>query len=539
MVRSLVTTAGTACAAWALSSDVARADPVSGVIGLTALIEVIIGGASITVLGATITAGAIGGAILGAAALAGGAYLLRNQLDKPSLSSSYGSTGVNSPSVRFSERQSIPNKRILFGYGLVGGALFFEEVSAPYLVMGLLYCDDQIDGIERIQIGSNALSFASISENAILTPLSITGQPAYSTHVRCSFGFGADDQARDALAYARFPALSSTFRQRGVARGVFEFSYGAGSTEYTALWGQSSRPNPLVIARGVRAFDPRDPTQDVDDPSTHTFTQTPALLIAHYMTRNYGGRATSQQIVWDSFSAAANWHEGRVGTASGDTIQRYTIDGLVSLAQRPSDILQDMLWACRSHIIDRGGMIYLSSSAPKTPIATITDQFLTGGFDFRAQKPRRETYNQAKFRFVSEDNEYQVVEGPIIDRADWQAADGEVLTLTRDYSFILDYRRAQRVARADLYEARLGRSLTCRLDIAFLAHCADELVGGAVTMQSDLFSQANGTYICSRLTLLPEQATIEVDLVEYDSSIETSYDPAVDELSFTVPDVGV
>jgi hypothetical protein len=105
---------------------------ISAAIGLTALIEAIIGGASLGFFGATITAGAIGGAIVSGAIAIG--LSIASAAFAPRGSSSVGQQQafqVNTPEVRYSERQAIPSKRIVFGEAQLGGALFFEETKAP------------------------------------------------------------------------------------------------------------------------------------------------------------------------------------------------------------------------------------------------------------------------------------------------------------------------------------------------------------------------------------------------------------------------
>ncbi|MDG9698002.1 hypothetical protein QC281_49025, partial [Streptomyces sp. DH17] len=129
--------------------------------------------------------------------------------------------------------------------------------------------------------------------------------------------------------------------QRGIATATFRYHYGTDFNEYTALWGQGSRPNPLLLVDGVAVPDPRNPSHILDwDPddadsvaaaeASWSWSNTAALVQAHYLTQRYGGRIKPYRMKWDRVAEAADWDDGLIGRADGTMIKRHTIDGVVT-----------------------------------------------------------------------------------------------------------------------------------------------------------------------------------------------------------------
>lgn len=515
-----------------------QAEPISTAIGLTALITGF--GASVAV------AGAIGGAIIGGVISVGISFAAQAFMPRPDahpqnlagdLNFSDGPSAVNAPEVRYTTRQATAPKRVIVGKAYVGGVLFFEQVDPPYLIQGILINHGEMSGFEKIWIGTNQLSIPAIVENVILTPVSAIDQPSYQTRVRLSLGFGSATQAIDPIIAFHFPNLSTEFRQRGIARAVFEFHFGESYDDHIATWGQGSAPSVYLLGVGVPAYDPRDPTQSLTDESTWTWTNNATLIQAWYLTRDYGGRIAKAKIDWDKVAEGADYDDESVTCADGSTIRRYTIDGVVTLNQRPVDVMSGMLTANSGYLLQSGGKVWPSSSKPRTPIVTIGDSVLAGGVDYRAAKPKRNLINKLQGRAIAPEQEYQMVDMPVLDRPDLQAEDGEVLSGTLSMPFTMEPRTAQRLMKGYLAKARLGKALTCRTDISVLALCDKEPVGEAVTFDSTLFSMANGTYLCVELGFADNFTTVEWSLIEYDPDIERDWNAAIDEQPFTLADL--
>lgn len=343
------------------------------------------------------------------------------------------------------------------------------------------------------------------------------------------------------------------FRQRGIATAVMRYNFGADQDAYTTLWGQKQRPNPIFLVEGIAVPDPRrsgcileyDPSDAdavAEAEATWRWSNNAALCQAHYLIQRYGGKIDPRRMDWDKVAEAANWDDGLIGTKAGGFIKRGMIDGLITLNQKPSDVMSSMLSANRGFILESAGRVWVSSSKPRVPVATIHDAILSGGIEYQAAKPKRDLINRLKVRFVAPDREYQTVDGPILARVDYQTADGELLDSVLDLPFTLDTGdavRPQVLQKAFLETSRLGRRITCVCDVILLAKSADDLVGNAVNFSSDLFPLFNGIYFVEKWGFADNFGSIQLSLVEYDKSIETDFVAADDQQDFTLPPLDI
>lgn len=512
-----------------VGSSVVCHEPISTIIGLTALIEGL--GASAAV------AGAIGGAIVGGAISVGLSLAASLLIPKPGGGGAIGELGgssVNSPDIRYTERQSIPSKRIIFGAAYVGGALFFEQVKPPFLYMGLLLNEGEIAGVDTIWVGTNQLLFSRIDFNTILAPLFVAGQPNYPTRLQVSLRPGTTTQALDLILSTDFTPLNANFLQKGIATAVFRYHYGTDYTEFTKLWGQVQRPSSFLLVRGIKVYDPRDASQRVDDETTWKWSNNASLIQAFYLTRDYGGRISPSNVLWKKVALAADYDDEMVACKDGTFIKRHTIDGVVTLNQKPSDVMSAMLTANGGRIAQSGGKYWVTSSRPRSPIATIHDAILAGAIEVRGAKPKADMINKLQARFVAQEQDYQLVDLPVLERTDLEAADGEVLTATIELPFTLDYRRAERLQKQALERSRLGKQVSVTVDITLLADLDDDPTGNVFTVASDLFPSANGDLICDAFSFADDCTTVGLVLSEYNPAIENDWNPAVDERDFVV-----
>ena len=502
----------------------ANHEPIS--IGLAILSAVGITGAS------TLVAGIVGSLAL--ATLSIGVSLVASLL-RPQAGASLDTNMSNAQSVQavqITERQPIPIKRVIVGSAYVGGALCFEKVTPPKLTMGVLFNYGEVTAVDKVFCGTNELAFSAIAPDTILTPIAVDGQPNYPAKLRMSLRYGSLTQAADPLAIANYPEVGANFRQAGNATAFYEFGFGANQTEFIALWGQVSRPNMYLVVRGVKCYDPRDPTQSLADEATWKWTNNATLVQAFYLTRTWGGRISTHKIRWDKIAISADYDDELIGCNDGTMIKRHTIDGVITLNQRPFDVMQDLLAANRAMVLESGGMMWIESSKPRTSIVTIHDRILASGIKYQAARAKKDLVNKLQVRFVSPEQEYQLADGPVREDTDWQAADGEVLPATLALKYTQDHRRAQRLQKLFMLSSRLGRTITCSVDIALMAIAEDELVGSVVTMSSELFSKANGYYLVTAVGFSDDCTTLSLALTEYDPTLESQWNSEVDEQPF-------
>lgn len=392
--------------------------------------------------------------------------------------------------------------------------------------------DNFASSVVSLYTNSTPTIYAASSTTTVNSGINIS--TAYRYH-RLKFVETAGDGSSHTMRIAQVQFGEETgqnFRQAGNATAFYEFGFGADQAEFIELWGQVSRPNCYLVVRGVRCYDPRDPTQLLADETTWKWSNNATLVQAFYLTRSWGGRISTSKIRWDKIATSADYDDELIGCNDGTMIKRHTIDGVITLNQRPFDVMQDLLAANRAMVLESGGMMWIESSKPKTSIATIHDRILASGIKYQAARAKSQLVNKLQVRFVSPDQEYQLADGPILDRTDLRATDGEVLPATLALKYTQDHRRAQRLQKLFLLSSRLGRTITCSVDIALMAIAADELIGSVVTMDSELFSKANGFYLVTAVGFSDDCTTLSLALTEYDPTLESQWNPETDEQPF-------
>jgi hypothetical protein len=478
--------------------------------------------------------------IAATAAISIGLTYASQALFNQSGSDSIGSAGTVNPAVaKISTRQSAPPKRIPYGTVHCGGALLFEEVKPPYLYRMYAVSAREINAFKKIYIGTREVPFSSLTPGVILAPKHVPENPPFHTRLQVSVRHGTAAQTICPLLAAAFPNLASTFRQQGIATVTLQYHFGSSTDERQALWGIYGDPQPFFLIEGVKVYDPRDSAQDRDDATTWEFSNNATLCQTDYLRAEYGGRIKAERIDWDKTAISANYDDETIGCANGEFVRRHTVDGLILLNQSPADVLGGMLASNRSAIAMSGRKVWVSSSKPKDPVATIYDGIIAGGIEYQADKPKRDLVNTVQTRFVAPEREYNLTDGPILVDDDAVTEDGESLTATLQFPFVNDHRKVQRLQKAFKNTSRKGRKISVPVDLRILAEATDDLVDNPVHVSSDLFPQCNVIYNVNQYTLSDNFTTLTLDCSEYDKSIENDWTPSTDEQAFTVASLDV
>lgn len=453
--------------------------------------------------------------------------------------------GNNSPDVRASIRQAVPAQRVIYGQTKVGGAVFFLEVKPPWMYIGLLLSSREVSEIVSVYCGDTLVTFRD-DRGAATVPY-FNGE---NTRLYRSVRLGTPNQTRDPIIGADFPDIPTTFRQRGISTVVFKCHYGADQDEYIRLWGNVQIPNFLMEVKGAKVYDPRDPTQIMfSDPNdkaevdaamaTWKWSNTAALVQSDYLIQPYGGRIIPSRVRWDKIAEAADYDETLVGLKGGGFQKRYTIDGMITKNQSRIDMLGAMLTANRGFVTQSEGRVWITSAKPRTPVLSVHDGMLAGGFQYRDAAPKKSLINRVRTRFVAPDREYQTIDGPIRNDDAYLAADGEVLEQTIELPFTNDHRKAQRLGKAYMDQSRLGKTLSLTLTLDHLAKAKEEGIeaGSVIRVWSEIFPQINGLYQVQTAGWAEDFSTLQVALAQYDPAVETSWNPETDEQPFVIIDV--
>lgn len=457
------------------------------------------------------------------------------------------SAGVNKQEVRLTSRQEVPPRRWIYGEVLVGGPIFFEESKSPKYYRGMILSDGPIDSIVAVYNSETEITvdLTKASNMQALAP------SRYVSRLKLSFRRGTENQTADPILLGAFPGLGNQFRQRGVATLCFEADWGTDANHNENMWGTSRRPNILVKARGVPVYDPGNPTHRLpDDPndyedykdaqSTWDWSNNASLVQADYLWRPNGGRVPLHRMRWDEIARSAEYDQQLIGTKSGELIPRHTIDGVVTAGQQPLQVIQSMLSANRGFVVQSQGRVWVQSSQPQDAVLTITDALIVGGIEYRAASPKTDLVNRVRCRFIDPRQEWQTVDGPVRDRPDLRALDGDLYEAAIEMPWTADHRRAQRLAKSYLDQSRLGKAVTAIVSLDALARSKGKLdAGRVVRFDTAILPRANGLYRVDTMEFVENFSAIQLVMTQYDPSIDRDWNPETDEQDFTLPDLNV
>jgi hypothetical protein len=442
-----------------------------------------------------------------------------------------GIAAINAPEVRGSVKQATAPLRVVFGEARVGGVVYFYDKNPPFLYLGLMHSILPISEYRDLYIGDTLVLL-----NNVNTPLAAP----YVNRLVVNAQAGLDTDAQN-TRIANDWSLPADFRLPGVANSVFRFHYGSDFAEFEALWGQVQVPRAEWVVRGTpvpdprRAAhrldpDPRDPADLYDAIASWDWSNNASLIQAFWTAMPFGLNASFGAIRWDEVARAADFDDERVALKGGGSQARHTIDGVVSLDQKPLTVMEAMLTANRGFISPSRGGVTVSSSQPRDPVMTITDSDIIGGFTFRDDQPKRDLANVASCTFIAPDRAWQDATGPVLRDEALIAADGEELEMSVRMPFTSTHQRAQRVLKGFRDETRVGRLITCVVSLRALG-----LVEGMVArFESAIWPAANGIYQVHEWGLAESFAGIALVLAEYDAQIARAWNAAADEQAFAL-----
>lgn len=539
-------------------------EPVSTAIGLSSLLAGGIAAAGVGYVAAFAAGSAIGGALI-----TGGVYLAANYaVNKVSGVGKtvpqaggvgfVGASSINTPEARGTIRQAAAPQRIIYGrMGGIGGVwCFYDDATPPYQYITLMLCRGRISAIRSVTFNNRTITFAGGNDfDSILTPLAVT-EYDYHQRLRASFRQGTEDQTKCPLLEDAFPAsgadilydaagnvtnLPASFRQRGIACATFEAQFGDDREDFEARWGQVAYINPLIELDGAPLFDPRDPSQDIAAEETYKFTwngsdvgRNPSLIAAHWLTRPYGGRLSTDQIRLDELADAANYDDEIVHDIAGNPRPRHRADGVVLLNENPRHVTEAILTANRAWIVQSRGRVGWVADRPRDPVATLTERDILAGFDFQFGRRKRESFNRVRTRFTSPAKGYVEDDGPVHDRADLRSAkdNGELFDTTVRLPFTTDHRGVQWLSQQFLEESRLDASLELP-SIAISRKTLKLRTGDVVRVAHRRYPEIDGIYIIVKDGFGADFATLFFSLKKYDKAISAAARGA-DEIEYQV-----
>ena len=500
----------------------------------------LVAAAVVAAVGLTGTAATIGTVVVGVAITAGLGAIAQALTPNQTGSGTGAGSSITADNRKAPSQSALPPRRMVFGKVAVSGPIFFWENVNPFLYIGYVVGDGEIDGFENVRFNGSDLSFSS-SGMCVSVPyakysvggsitVNTTDQPA----LYGSFRTGAASQAGDAILTQGVVdidgklrlgnILSAQWRQRGVATGVFRAHFGADQATHNKLY--AGNMTAVFTVRGLKIFDPRPGTQDFNDPSSWVYSNNPALCIAHWLCRRWKNALQYEDIDWPSFMAAANHCDEPVAMRYSQTEPRYRCDGVLTSDESHFTVATRLLTCCAGALYYRRGKVALEVGGAKTPVLTITDRDIVGGVQMQHDAALDKAVNRVRTTFVAPDRAYEICNGPILDRADYQAIDGRVNERTLELPFTASSGTAQRLARRYMEASRLPRQGS--MTIGPIGQLLD--AGDVIVVQSQL------SYICGTFEIFEivhREDGIALTIAEYDDAIE-DWAPNRDQESFDI-----
>ena len=284
------------------------------------------------------------------------------------------------------------------------------------------------------------------------------------------------DTISDILGEA-VPEIGPEHGMPGLARTIFRLKL----DEKQLNFPQGFPDNPVSVVKGIKCYDPRkDSTQTsiggsgshrFDDPSTHEWTENPAILALNFglgVYNQHNGRklfglglgqgnhrSALDSVNFAQFAAAANVCDAN----------RWTCGGVVTT--------QDNRWAIVTNIMASGGAVPLNSGgrlgcfvrAPKISVFTLRADDVIGTRKITTGQPISQRANRIIPNYRSPDHKYEIVAGTALTHETWLSDDRyDVRTTETTYPLVQNPVQAGQLAAYELADSRefLEAEITCK-----------------------------------------------------------------------------
>jgi hypothetical protein len=436
---------------------------VSAIAGLAAL-----GGAGVAAVAAG-TFATFGAFLMSTAALtafaigAGLSVLSRALMPKPDF-------GAMMEGITGTVREPTASRKVIYGKVRTGGAVVFIANSNQNKDLYLVICFacHEIEGYEAVYFndekvyenGSYVSDWASYANFAFYDGTQTTGDPALSS---ASAFWGTDTHILNGIAYMRVKLTWDEDRKK--------FPQGV--------------PNISAVIKGKKVYDPRkDSTiggtgsQRTSDPTTWEWSQNPALALYDYMTNSYYGLGESHLgMDYTAFNTTANVCEEAVTLDAGGTQERYHCNGVLDTANVIKGNIEALTACMGGRIGYVDGKYFAQAAKYYAPTITVDESMMVGAISVQTKQSRRSMYNGVKGVFLSEEENYTLVDYPAKISSAYSALDGDPIYLDMPLPFVTDNIRAQRLAKIALLKSRQQLLVNVPLNLAALKFKAGDFIG--------------------------------------------------------------
>lgn len=307
----------------------------------------------------------------------------------------------------------------------------------------------EIDAIEELKFNDQITRY-----DAITGEVTYPGVWNDTSRVSVHEHLGTDDQTADSFLTTAFPGRwTAEHRLRGIAYVAAKFN-GVPLEDFATVY-QAGEPKCSAIGRLSKVYDPRDIAQDIDDPTTWTWTTNAALIVMDYLWHSDGMRLPRAMIVSkiDDWIAAANTCDEEVDLIGGGTEPRYQLCGTYELPTARKETLQKML-ACFDAFVyltpDAGISIQVGEFVTPTDDETFGPDDILEYRGFRRGPPKTELVNDVRAIYTSPGHKFLEQEADPWRGSDSIELDGEQTT-TLQLQWCPSHSQARRMMKVAAY----------------------------------------------------------------------------------------
>jgi hypothetical protein len=356
-----------------------------------------------------------------------------------------------------------------------------------------------IDAIEAFQVDRTTITFSAGAATGF-----------YADWMWLDTQLGAAPEA-DALAspFAGFASWDASSKLSGYAAYLWTLKFDKKGKKYS-----SGVPQPGVIARGVKVYDPRlDSTYPggsgahrSDDEATWAYSANPWLhALAWTIGRHHNGkRVAGAGVPIDAIDVAAFVEAANVADTNS-----WVAGGVVDTSPGQKwNNLKLMAQAGGGEPVRIGALVSCTVNAPKVSLDTITYSDIVGEATVPATQSRRDRINGIVPKYRSEDHGWEVVPADVVSVSSYVTEDGGERTREIDYPLVQDVDQAAQLAAYDIVNAREFGPITLPLKIRWIGYKP----GDCLTINVPELNLVNQTAIVIGRTLDPSSGVVTLTL---------------------------
>ena len=379
-------------------------------------------------------------------------------------------------------RSSKAPVRYILGRAATGGVLAFaqeqagEQTDGELLRLVYVLSEGAVTGIDEIRLSEEL----------------ITTFGAYA-----SYQLVTNPTVADPYLLANCP----DWRADMIGRGL---SYLRVTLQYNAEKFQGGLPDIRVVVRGIPVYDPRT--------GAEAYSENTALHILWFLRERCG--VPANEIVMDSFSAAANICDEQVQNPDGSFSPRYRTGCAIGADEKKTQVLEKLTQSCAGRLLRVGGKWMLQVGAYYGPADfTITESMVIGTVSGSTEVDNAQALNTVRGTFVDPSQGWADTDYPEVSVAAWLTEDGGEAAESLNFSYVTDVYQAQRLANIELRKRRTGGVLKLPMNFAGY-NCRP---GRVVTVNLPSINVA-GEFVVTDWQMSPEEAC-SVTLEQYNADI--------------------